>query len=174
MNKIFTTLLILSWLFFSQSVMANLCGKVTDEDTIQATKDEIDLYQTLFTNADFHGSLDYNGFVLECNRRRDNKGDEVRKMLTRDDWADMRNVLNENDLPPFLFDASYKFFGFAWFKMRYLVWKEAGTWHLLIPYNPIINDVLMIGLTLIWIMRRCYMKRTRSIKVAAEHQPQSV
>lgn len=142
MSRYFYTLLFLFGLFFAQNTMANLCSKVTDLKSIPETHEEIKFYQTLFPNADYHGSLEYDGFVLECNRRRDNKGDEVRKMLTRDDWSEMKAVLNNSDLSPYLFDAKYKFFGAAWFKMRYLVWKEKGTWHLLIPYKPIINDVV--------------------------------
>jgi hypothetical protein len=121
---------------------ANLCGKVTDLSTIQETKDEIKLYKELFPNADYHGSHVYNGFVLECNRRRDNKGDEVRKMLTNKDWAEMKGILKERDLSPYLFSAKFKYFGFAWFEMSYLIWKESGVWKMVLPYSPIMNDVV--------------------------------
>ena len=76
------SLLFLLAIFGVNEVSANLCDPVKDLSTIQETKDEIEFYKELFPNADYHGSQDYNGFVLECNRRRDNKGDEVRKMLT--------------------------------------------------------------------------------------------
>lgn len=122
---------ILSVLFFLaifgvNEALANLCDTVKDLSTIQETKDEIEFYKELFPNADYHGSHAYNGFVLECNRRRDNKGDEVRKMLTNKDWAEMKSILKEPDLSPYLFSAKYKFFGFAWFQMSYLMWKEGG------------------------------------------------
>ncbi len=134
------SLLFLLAIFGVNEVSANLCDPVKDLSTIQETKDEIEFYKELFPNADYHGSQDYNGFVLECNRRRDNKGDEVRKMLTIKDWAEMKSILKESDLSPYLFSAKYKFFGIAWFQMSYLIWKEGGVWKMVLPYDPIIND----------------------------------
>lgn len=129
---------------FAPTAGANICDAVKNysqlSDTKQETQDEIKLYKSLFPNPDYQGSMDYNAFVLECNRRRDSKGDEIRKILTNKDWADVKEVLKKSDLPPYLYNAKFNFFGIAPFKMSYLLWKEKGVWKLLIPYKFEINE----------------------------------
>jgi hypothetical protein len=121
---------------------ANLCLSVKDLKVKSETLKEISLYKELFPNADYHGSHEYNGFLLECNRKRDTKGRTIRKMLTKSAWSDMETLLKKSDLSPYLYKAKYKFFGIAFFKMSYLIWKENDVWKMVLPYKPIINDVV--------------------------------
>lgn len=128
--------------FLASTAHANLCQSVRDMDADVEAESEISFYQEIFGEERFHGSKTYNEMLVECNRKRDNKGDEVRKILTHKNFRYMKKILKKDNLPLYLVSAKYKFFGFAWFKYSYLLKKKNGIWTMILPYRPIINDIV--------------------------------
>lgn len=126
----------------SNLVYANLCESVRDKDADVEAETEISFYEQIFGEDKYHGSRTYNEMLVECNRKRDNKGDEVRKILTHSDFNEMKSILQEQNLPLYLVNAKFKFFGFAWFKYSYLLKKKNGIWTMILPYDPVINDIV--------------------------------
>lgn len=127
-----------------QSASANLCKKVRDTNTENKTKTEVNYYQSLFNETSYRGTRTWNEIVLECNRKRDTKGDKIQKIMTDNTFKDLKDLLARSDLEPVLVKGKYNFFGniVTQQKYRYILSKKGGVWTMVIPYHAIINDVV--------------------------------
>lgn len=144
MNKYTWPLLALILNFFTQPLYANLCLEIrnTDKPTDSASAIEADLHQQLFSEVDFHGNRDWNRKILTCNRKRDVRGGDIKRILTDPDYAYQKAVLSKANLPEKLVSGKFNFFGkiVTQQKYRYVLSKTNGEWIMTIPYDPEIND----------------------------------
>lgn len=140
------TLLCGAFIFLSSAtVNANLCNAIIDQAVSQDTVDQVAFYRNeLFDEPAYHGSEAWNRIILECNRRRDTKGSEIKNALTGGGSDANKELLKSGDLPPKVIRGHYNFRGDVAFqqKYRYVLSKEDGKWTMIIPYKAIINDIV--------------------------------
>lgn len=140
-------LISLCLLFFAvETAYANLCNEIRSKSAPSDTDSRIeaDLHQALFPTIDHHGDRGWNRKLITCNRKRDTKGDEIKKILTNSDYTQQKDVLFEPNLNAQLIEGKYNFFGniVTQQKYRYVLSKSNGVWTMTIPYDPITNDVV--------------------------------
>ena len=125
---------------------ANICQNVQDLEFRDDTIADVDFYQLAFSVGApaTRGNRDWNSIIVECNRRRDNNGGEIRKIMNRPGYEYARFKLLERNLPAYLVKGRYEYFGNPITKQnyRYVLRRENGVWHMTIPYEAEINDVV--------------------------------
>ncbi|MBA4143468.1 MAG: hypothetical protein H0X43_10815 [Nitrosospira sp.] len=152
------TVLALLWaylVFSGTHAHANLCDSVKDTTTTAETKRDVDFYEELFSDpkAEHRGNRKWNEIILECNRRRDTKGNEVAKATAASGSNEGKQLLKARDLDPKVIRGHYNFFGIpsekpplditpAQQKYVYVLSKNDGVWTMTIPYRPIINELV--------------------------------
>ena len=143
MNRAFigAALVLLSW---TTSARADLCDSVKDTVTTADTRNNVSFFLELFPTAEYLGSRTWNEIVLQCNRQRDTKGNEIAKVTaTGADNAD-KKMLKSRDLPTKVIRGHYNFFGTVVTQLKYVyvLSKKDGVWTMIIPYRPLINDLV--------------------------------
>ena len=64
----------------SAQAHANLCDSVRDTTTTAETQRDVGFYQDLFPDPASQGNRRWNEIVVQCNRQRDTKGNEIAKV----------------------------------------------------------------------------------------------
>ncbi|MEK6627007.1 MAG: hypothetical protein AABY53_00135, partial [Bdellovibrionota bacterium] len=141
-----TSILHLCFLLFPWVSSANLCSEARNGNISSESKSENRFYKQLFpsnSNGE-HGTDGWNERILECNRRRDVDTQKLTKILTDNQFSSIKDKLKNSDLSMELITGNYNFFGLLLTqqKYRYLLSKVNGEWQMIIPYNPIINDIV--------------------------------
>lgn len=134
---------------FVTPAYAELCDGVTQtvRPLVPAVVKEVDFYEQLFTDTTLRGDRRWNEIVLECNRRRDSKGNEVAKLLGTDVNTPEKRTLKADDLDPKVIRGHYDFVGLPIgaalsFKYVYILSKQDGVWTMIIPYQPGFNELV--------------------------------
>jgi hypothetical protein len=137
-------LLMLNILFLlNGNVRADLCDKVKDLEISQDTKKDVNYFEKIFPDKSFWGTRTWNEVIVECNRKRDTNGNQLTKILSGNDFQDLKDMLKKNDLDEVIVRGMYNFFGniVTQQKYRYTLKKDSGVWKMTIPYEAEINDV---------------------------------
>ncbi|CUS32298.1 exported hypothetical protein [Candidatus Nitrospira nitrosa] len=123
---------------------ADLCDSVKDKTTTSETKKDVDFYEELFPSAVERGHRMWNEIILQCNRQRDTKGNDVAKITANAGTSADKQILKARDVEPKVIRGHYNFFGtfVTQLKYVYVLSKQDGIWTMIIPYRPIINDVV--------------------------------
>ncbi|MEO8039887.1 MAG: Dickkopf N-terminal cysteine-rich domain-containing protein [Betaproteobacteria bacterium] len=123
---------------------ANLCDSVKDNQTSADTRRDVDLYEEMFPDAAYQGNRHWNELILECNRQRDTKGNEVARVTAASGDNPDKRLLRSRNLEPRVIRGHYNFFGniVTQLKYVYVLSRQDGVWTMIIPYRPIINDVV--------------------------------
>jgi hypothetical protein len=123
---------------------ANLCDSVNDATTTAETKRDVDFYQQLFPDPARWGNRTWDEIVLQCNRQRDTKGKEIAKATATAGTNADKELLAASDLPPKVIRGHFNFFGTVVTQQKYVyvLSKENGAWRMIIPYRPILNDLV--------------------------------
>lgn len=124
---------------------ADLCDNVKDLIVTQETLRDIRFYEELFKYpSDGLGSSAWNELVLQCNRKRDTKGNDVRKVLGTELETPEKKTLRSSNLEAKVIRGHYNFFGqlVAQLKYVYVLSKANGVWTMVIPYRPVINELV--------------------------------
>ena len=140
-----TLLLILTCiLLLSAHAHANLCDSVKDKATTAETKNDVHFYEELFPNPTNRGSRTWNEIVLQCNRQRDTKGNEIAKVTAAAGSNTDKHLLKTRDLEAKVIRGHYNFFGTVVTQLKYVyvLSKKDGVWTMIIPYKPIINELV--------------------------------
>lgn len=131
---------------FGAPAWANLCDSVKDTTTTAETQHDVDFYEQLFPDPSgaYHGKRRWNEIVLQCNRQRDTKGNEVAKITATQGTNADRKSLEAKNLDAKVIRGHYNFFGTVATQLKYvyLLSKTNGVWNMVIPYKPIINDIV--------------------------------
>jgi hypothetical protein len=129
---------------FSAQAHANLCDSVKDAATTDETKRDVGFYQQLFPDAAYHGNRGWNEMVLQCNRQRDTKGNEIAKVTASASAHADQAVLKAKDLDAKIVRGHYNFFGtlVTQLKYVYVLSKKDGVWTMVIPYKPVFNELV--------------------------------
>lgn len=137
-------LMFLGLVLLATPVYADLCDSVKDKTTTRETKSDVDFYEELFPSTDDRGHRMWNEIILQCNRQRDTKGNDVAKITASSGNNADKLILKQKDLEPKVIRGHYNFFGtvFTQLKYIYVLSKQGGVWTMIIPYRPIINDVV--------------------------------
>jgi len=142
----FPAILFATFVFLSpETVRSNMCKDVYDKKTTDDTKTDVDYYENIFAGETlYHGNRGWNELVLECNRKRDTKGDELVKIMTRNDYENIKKTLDDPNLNPVAVKGAYNYYGtvFTQQKYRYLLSKESGVWKMILPYIAEINEAV--------------------------------
>ena len=128
----------------SGATHADLCVSVQDTETKGETLLDVNFYEEMFPSLGERGNRTWNRIVLQCNRQRDTKGNEVAKVTaTGSDNAD-KKTLKSRDLPVKVIRGHYNFFGTVATQLKYVyvLSKKDGEWTMIIPYRPLINDLV--------------------------------
>ncbi len=136
---------VIGGLLITSTAQADLCTKVRDLSTTQETKDQIDFYENkIMKETEYYGNRTWNEIILECNRKRDTKGKEITNALSNPGNKQLKNQLLKITLEPKIIRGKYNFFGniASQLKYTYILSKEKGLWTMIIPYNPIMNEVV--------------------------------
>lgn len=123
---------------------ANLCDSVKDATTTAETKRDVDFFQQLFPRSTYWGDRTWNEIVLQCNRQRDTKGNDVAKITAAPGTNAEKDLLLSRELPPKVIRGHYNFYGklLTQQKYVYVLSKQWGEWRMIIPYRPILNDLV--------------------------------
>lgn len=137
-------LMFLGLVLLATPVYADLCDSVKDKTTTRETKSDVDFYEELFPSTDDRGNRMWNEIILQCNRQRDTKGNDVAKIMAGSGNTADKLILKQKDLEPKVIRGHYNFFGtvFTQLKYVYVLSKQGGVWTMIIPYRPFINDVV--------------------------------
>ena len=137
-------LMFLGLVLLATPVYADLCDSVKDKTTTRETKSDVDFYEELFPSTDDRGNRMWNEIILQCNRQRDTKGNDVAKIMAGSGNTADKLILKQKDLEPKVIRGHYNFFGtvFTQLKYIYVLSKQGGVWTMIIPYRPLINDVV--------------------------------
>ncbi|NGZ96858.1 MAG: hypothetical protein CV089_12175 [Nitrospira sp. WS110] len=137
-------LMLLGLVLLATPAYADLCDSVKDTTTTSETKKDVDFYEELFPDTEDRGHRMWNEVILQCNRQRDTKGNDVAKITASSGNNADKLILKQKDLEPKVIRGHYNFFGtvFTQLKYVYVLSKQGGVWTMIIPYRPIINDVV--------------------------------
>ena len=129
-------------LLFASPAYADLCASVQDSVTTAGSKNEVAFYEQLFPDTQYHGNRTWNEMVIQCNRQRDNKGNEVGKVTAVQESDAGKNLLQRRDLASKVVRGHYNFFGVLPFRLNYVyvLSKATGEWTMTIPYVAIFNE----------------------------------
>ena len=141
--RLASLLTLVSTLQFVLPAHANLCDGVKDTTTTSEIKSDVDFYESLFPDPQFHGSRRWNEIVVQCNRKRDSQGNQVARLMSASGGNAGKALLTRRELPPKVVRGHYNFFGVLPFRLNYVyvLSKSAGEWTMTIPYLAIVNDV---------------------------------
>ncbi len=141
-----TILALFAFFLLAESASANLCTEVRSSSSPNDADSRIEavLHENLFPNTNHIGNREWNRKLLVCNRKRDTKGDEIKKIMTNPDYRAQRNVLSESNLDAQLINGKYNFFGniATQQKYSYVLAKSNDVWTMTIPYEASINDIV--------------------------------
>ena len=128
----------------SPPAKANLCTSVRDKSTTTETRNDVNFFRELFPDSTDRGDDLWNRMVLQCNRQRDTKGREIGKVTASPGNNAGKTQLKSGDLGAKVIRGHYNFFGLLAAQLRYVyvLSKTGGVWEMVIPYRPIINDVV--------------------------------
>jgi hypothetical protein len=143
MNKL-SLLLCAGILTLSAQAHANLCDSVKDTTTTDETKADVNFYEQLFPQADQRGNRRWNEIVLQCNRQRDTKGNEVSKVTASTAASAEKTLLKSANLDTKIVRGHYNFFGTipTQLKYVYVLSKDDGVWTMVIPYRAVFNELV--------------------------------
>jgi hypothetical protein len=128
------------------SARADLCDSVQGAkgpNTTPNTLMEMSLYHDLFPDVATQGNNTWNQVIVQCNRQRDNKGNEVAAVTqTVTDNPGKKELLSP-DLETKVIRGHYNFYGILPFRQKYvyILSKSGGKWTMIIPYKPQINQL---------------------------------
>ena len=129
----------------STSAHANLCDSVKDTTTTAETKRDVGFYEELFSpTVDARGNQRWNEIVVQCNRQRDTKGNEI-AMATQSSGANAdKTLLKSAHLDSKIIRGHYNFFGtiVSQLKYVYVLSKTNGIWTMVIPYKAVFNKLV--------------------------------
>lgn len=138
-----------SWLaagamLIAGTAQANLCNEVKDGTASAESGRDVDFYQQLFPDTAYHGNRKWNKIVIECNRKRDNKGKDIAEVTQDSGDNSGKRTLRSANLDPKVIRGHYQFFGtpFTQLKYVYVLSKSNGVWTMTIPYKASINDLV--------------------------------
>ena len=145
-----TFFLVLAYtVLFSAYAHADLCDDVTDvvRPVVPGIENDLKLYEILFPDVTYQGDRRWNEIILQCNRRRDTKGDEVLRATGTDGANAEKQVLKSRDLDPKVIHGHYNFVGLPIggllsFKYVYILERKDGVWTMIIPYKPLFNELV--------------------------------
>ena len=139
-----SSLFLVSFLFLGiqSDVFANLCKSVRDNAVETSTQREVDYYEQLFSDSDYHGYKKYNEVILECNRKRDKHGTKVNNYLSDINNNDSKALLEKERLDKKIIRGLYSFYGKSLYTYRYMLSKKDYKWTAIIPYKATINDIV--------------------------------
>jgi len=82
--------------------------------------------------------------VLQCNRQRDTKGNEIAKVTASASANADQTLLKARDLDAKIVRGHYNFFGtlVTQLKYVYVLSKKDGVWTMVIPYEPVFNELV--------------------------------
>ncbi len=128
----------------ARTASADLCDNVKDTKTTDETGRDVDFYEQLFPDSHHHGSRRWNEIVLQCNRKRDTKGNQIGKAIAGTGDSAEKRMLRAGDLEAKVIRGHYNFFGtvFTQLKYVYVLSKKKGVWTMVIPYRPLINQLV--------------------------------
>jgi hypothetical protein len=125
---------------------ADLCNSVQggkNTSPLPVTGLEMSLYHDLFPNVATQGNDTWNQVIVQCNRQRDNKGNEVAAVTQTKDDNPSKKELRSPDLETKVIRGHYNFYGVLPFRQKYvyILSKSGGKWTMIIPYKPQINQL---------------------------------
>jgi hypothetical protein len=85
-------------LVLSEHAHANLCDSVKDRTTTAETKNDVNFYEELFPDITDRGSRTWNEIILQCNRQRDTKGNDVSNVVVVASSNTAKQLLKVRDL----------------------------------------------------------------------------
>ena len=126
---------------------ADLCDNVKNaeaKDIKDETKRDVDFFERLFPDKTYRGNRRWNEIVLQCNRKRDTKGNAVAKATAAIGSNADKSLLERKNLEPKVIRGHYNFLGILAFQLKYVyvLSKTAGVWTMIIPYNAEIIDLV--------------------------------
>ena len=129
---------------FGTPALADLCTSVQDTTTTAESKSDVDFYEELFPNPEGHGSRRWNEIIVQCNRQRDTKGNEIRETTAQPGNNTGKNLLRARNLEPKVIRGHFNFFGtiVTQLKYVYVLSKQDGVWTMVIPYRPVFNELV--------------------------------
>ena len=98
-------------LLSSGSAIAGLCGSGPDQKIPDERIREERFARTLFPEVDYHGIEAYNRILIECNRKRDSRGGDLRRELGKFGEAGFSSELTRPDLDWKMISGHYNFYG---------------------------------------------------------------
>jgi hypothetical protein len=128
----------------SAQAHANLCDSVRDTTTTAETQRDVGFYQDLFPDSASQGNRRWNEIVVQCNRQRDTKGNEIAKVTASTGSSADKTLLKSANLDPKIVRGHYNFFGtlVTQLKYVYVLSKKDGVWTMTIPYKPVFNELV--------------------------------
>ncbi|MFQ5525223.1 MAG: Dickkopf N-terminal cysteine-rich domain-containing protein [Thermoanaerobaculia bacterium] len=123
---------------------ADLCSNVQDTTTTAETHVDVWFHDELFPDTGYRGDETWNRMVLQCNRKRDTKGNEVAKVTGVTENSAEKRTLKADNLEPKVIRGKYNFHGFIAEQQKYvyILSKTDGVWKMIIPYKASINDLV--------------------------------
>ena len=120
MRKVFLFIL-MCFMLLSTQAHANLCKSVrgTDPSPTSDTKKDVDFYQELFPDGTYHGKRKWNEIIVQCNRQRDTKGNQISKVTASGSNNADKRTLKASDLDPKVIRGHYNFFGTLNTQLKY-------------------------------------------------------
>ena len=104
---------------------------------------EMSLYNDLFPEVATQGNLTWDQVIVQCNRQRDNRGNEVAAVTQTVTDNAGKKQLRSPDLESKVIRGHYNFWGTVVTrqKYRYVLSKSGGKWTMIIPYQANINQL---------------------------------
>ena len=141
--------LLLGGLSLSTGVNAELCDDVTNvvRPLVTEAVNDVNFYEQIFPDTTLQGDRRYNEIVLQCNRKRDSKGNEITRVLGTERNTNEKQSLKAASLDPKVIRGHYNFVGLPIgaalsFKYVYVLSKKDGVWSMVIPYKPAFNELV--------------------------------
>lgn len=130
-------------LFFGEIAEADLCNNVKDTVTTSETHVDVGLHDEIFPDTGYRGNETWNRMILQCNRKRDTKGNEISKVTGVTESSEEKRTLKADNLEPKVIRGKYNFHGFIAEQQKYvyILSKTKGVWKAIIPYKAAINDL---------------------------------
>ncbi|MGD9885570.1 MAG: hypothetical protein AB7U95_36265, partial [Reyranella sp.] len=124
---------------------ADLCNSVqggAGASPTAATLRDVAFYKTLFPSSEW-GNQTWNAMVLQCNRQRDTKGNEVTDVTQSTAGNAGKRQLSSGDLEPKVIRGHYNFYGTVVTQQKYvyILRKSGGKWTMIIPYKAEIDQM---------------------------------
>lgn len=123
---------------------ADLCDSVqggAGASPTAATQLDVAFYNRLFPG-DNRGDPTWNAIVLQCNRKRDTKGNDVAAVTQSTTGNAGKRQLRSPDLEPKVIRGHYNFWGQLATQQKYvyILSKSGGRWSMIIPYKAQIHQ----------------------------------